>query len=653
MLKENPKPGWRVFLSPALTVLLTLAAVAGVQANPASSPLYSSKYQVFAFNDLGMHCFDKDFSVFSLLPPFNVIHCQVVYKGLKPRLLNNARIVATYSGILDPNGSINSTSGFVPGTITQKTNFWNYMGPLLIPWFNDSYYGWPVDVGILGFKMPSSANGPQALVFDPNPWPDDPKLQWFSATGIPVTDVDDDGNINNYPMMRIQAALGTPRRSQAVSSLDIVLPTSSEFRCAACHETDSWIDADNAAGIDWVASDGSPPPRLADFFATNNISFSDNPNFDLRFRENILILHDAMNGTQLFDQYQPPSGDPGQSVLCAECHYSKALDLNDVGPDTTQASHFYLSRAMHKHHGAAWPMGDGSYGIPIPGEGVTQCYFCHPGNDTQCLRSVMAGVLDPATGEHLIQCQSCHGGLLSVAGFTSELAQDGFVTDTNLPNINDPESAELVIKLTTGPHRGRQRQPWVDLPKCQSCHSGDALDHPADKIVSTQAYLDKNAESASPILAPKSRFAENNMLYRFSQTHGGMACEACHGSTHAEWPAQSGANKNINDNVTAIALQGHMGEIAECGACHGRLMPPGLKGPHGLHNVNDPIWGRTHGVFYWRNRTSCQACHGKDLKGTLLSRAKADRVLQNRGRQYVSVSRGTKVNCYDCHHVIR
>ena len=31
-------------------------------------------YQVLAFNDLGMHCADLDYSTFVILPPFNVVH---------------------------------------------------------------------------------------------------------------------------------------------------------------------------------------------------------------------------------------------------------------------------------------------------------------------------------------------------------------------------------------------------------------------------------------------------------------------------------------------------------------------------------------------------------------------------------------------------
>ncbi|EGW54052.1 hypothetical protein TevJSym_ar00670 [endosymbiont of Tevnia jerichonana (vent Tica)] len=36
---------------------------------------------VISANDLGMHCADLDYQVFSILPPFNVVHAQVVKKG--------------------------------------------------------------------------------------------------------------------------------------------------------------------------------------------------------------------------------------------------------------------------------------------------------------------------------------------------------------------------------------------------------------------------------------------------------------------------------------------------------------------------------------------------------------------------------------------
>lgn len=42
-------------------------------------------YALFAANDLGMHCADLDYQIFSILPPFNVVHAQVVRKGADPQ----------------------------------------------------------------------------------------------------------------------------------------------------------------------------------------------------------------------------------------------------------------------------------------------------------------------------------------------------------------------------------------------------------------------------------------------------------------------------------------------------------------------------------------------------------------------------------------
>ena len=80
-----------------------------------------------------------------------------------------------------------------------------------------------------------------------------------------------------------------------------------------------------------------------------------------------------------------------------------------------------------------------------------------------------------------------------------------------------------------------------------------------------------------------------------------------------------------------------------------------MGGPHGLHNVNDAGWLAQHGVFMRQNRNSCKACHGLDLHGTALSRAKADRTLARSISLggVVSITAGTPVDCYACHTTIK
>jgi len=63
-------------------------------------------------------------------------------------------------------------------------------------------------------------------------------------------------------------------------------------------------------------------------------------------------------------------------------------------------------------------------------------------------------------------------------------------------------------------------------------------------------------------------------LFRQSTGHGGVMCEGCHNSTHAEWPS---FRPEDNDNI--IALQGTAGPLADCRVCH--TVTPTAPGPHG------------------------------------------------------------------------
>ncbi len=230
-----------------------------------------------------------------------------------------------------------------------------------------------------------------------------------------------------------------------------------------------------------------------------------------------------------------------------------------------------------------------------------------------------------------VTCQNCHGGMRAVGGATA-LATNGSID---------------------GQNDGKARRPWMDLPRCQSCHTGDASSHltladaslmASDGLRTLVAFQVADA-AASPRLASSSRFAENaNTLFRFSKGHGGVACEGCHNSTHAIWPNPVELH---NDNVAAQQLQGHAGTITECTTCHGTgTLPLSLGGPHGMHVVADSRWTRGgHESQAKQNRQACAACHGTTFRGTVLSRTAAQRDWGSR-----TVAKGTAVGCYDCHN---
>ena len=61
---------------------------------------------------------------------------------------------------------------------------------------------------------------------------------WFAADGIPILPIDDAGNENAYPLMRVQAVSkgGNPSNPDDVlASVDVVLPVASEADCQGCH----------------------------------------------------------------------------------------------------------------------------------------------------------------------------------------------------------------------------------------------------------------------------------------------------------------------------------------------------------------------------------------------------------------------------------
>ncbi|WP_177420796.1 DUF5666 domain-containing protein [endosymbiont of Lamellibrachia barhami] len=117
-------------------------------------PGTTDSHRVLAFNDLGMHCADLDYTTFVVLPPFNVIRSQVIERGATPRILSSAEVDVAYKAQMDAAGSINTTSQNLPGSV-QKTNFWDINPASGNTYVFDLFGGNPpADVGLLGQSMP-------------------------------------------------------------------------------------------------------------------------------------------------------------------------------------------------------------------------------------------------------------------------------------------------------------------------------------------------------------------------------------------------------------------------------------------------------------------------------------------------------------------
>lgn len=513
-------------------------------------------WTLIGWNDLGMHCMDgSDYSLFSVLPPFNTFYAQLVYRG--KLVTNSTGIQITYEAVADPDGSFNSTS-------RDKINFWDYAGVL--------YGATPAgDSGLAGYAMPGPLNTPQAMGFSAGKW---------VVEGLPITPYDNATNKNFYPLMRLVA------RSNGVwlASSDVVLPVSDEMDCRTCHRSGAGAAAQPSAGWAWACGQ------------------------ERDVKMNILRLHDDRHGgSALYSNALAWAGyAPGlyvsavsnaTPVLCAKCHKSNALGTTGF----PAVKHF--THAMHGLHANVVDPTTGTTLDAAVNRGA--CYRCHPGSETKCLRGAM-GASIAVDGSMAVNCQQCHGGLAEVA-----------VTN---------------------------REGWLQEPTCQACHVGTATNS-----LGLIRFLSVFTSSNTMRIATDRTFATSSnapaaglSLYRFSTGHGGLACEACHGSTHAEFPSI-----HRNDNIQPEQIQGHRGTLGECTACHATSPSTVSGGPHGMHPVGQ-TWVEGH-KNPGKTETQCRGCHGLDYRGTVLSRTFGDRVLTTDfGTK--RMWKGFQVGCYNCHN---
>ncbi len=560
----KPTLTFRLLFATALALPFSLSAV---------------NYQILGWNNLGMHCMDSDYSVFSVLPPYNTIESQLIVGGML--ITNGTGYTVTYEAVADPDGSINKSS-------VGKGNFSQFAqqlyGPALAP-----------ETGLAGWAMPGITNVPQAMLFEVTNTPAPgaaTRVNWFRAEGIPITPWDDAGKKNPYPLMRLIARNGG---GTALATNDIVLPVSDEMDCRACHASGTQTAAQPAAG--WV--------------------WSDNPERD--YRLNILRLHDQDNFAQHAGLYTAalaargfnPQGlyrgvvADGKPVLCAICHASEALgtgSYSNIPP---------LTASVHAKHASVV---DPDLLIALDNSAHrAACYRCHPGSTTKCLRGAMGGAI-ASDGTLEMQCQSCHGNMSQVGS--------------------------------------SQRVGWFMEPNCQSCHTGTATSNNG-QIRYTSCFTDTNwtvRAAVNQTFATKSNTpAAGLSLYRFSSGHGGLQCSACHGSTHAEFPAT-----HRNDNLRNENIQGHAGMMIECTACHVSMTASSTNaaaGPHGMHPIGQ-TWVSNHPDLIEGGsvtRAQCRACHGANDRGTPLSRAQADRTVTSAFGTKI-YWRGRQVGCYDCHN---
>jgi len=503
----------------------------------------SGAYTLVAWSELGMHCIDgKDYSVFSVLPPYNVIHAQLWKRGEPPTPVTTG-VTITYQAVADAKGSINTSSA-------GKTNFWKYAPPL----FQASP---KPEMGLAGYATQSTK--PQKLAYNA-------PLGYWEAVGIPTIPYDDAGKANAYPMVAIVAR---DTAGKHLASVSIVVPVSDEMSCASCHASGSAAAAKPKSG--WV----------------------NNPDPVKDMKLNILKKHDdrwpissylpqlkKAGWTYQSTLYGTATG--GTPVLCAACHSDNALSL----PGITGIGS--VSRDMHALHGP----------VVNPGTGITlnqsssdagSCYVCHPGPRTQCKRGAMAlrhctdchGSVSRvgASGRNpwLIEpaCQSCHNSGLRLTSAFDASGKWIVPTDTTFAtNANVPVAGSNLYRFSKG-HGGVY---------CGGCHNSTHAEFPSlqanDNVYSVQlqGHKGKIAEcivchTKLPVKLNQGPHKIHSIGQGWVNAHGDyaesstQACKYCHGSTLlGTYLSKTSAARTftIENGSRSFAA----GEQISCGDCH-------------------------------------------------------------------------------------
>ncbi len=514
-------------------------------ANTAPALAANSAYVLVAWSELGMHCMDgKDYSVFSVLPPYNTIHAQLLKRGEPPTAITSG-VTVTYQATPDTTKSINSSS-------SSKTNFWSYVRTL----FLNSV---PPEVGLANYDTQSRT--PHPLTFNATEG-------YWEAVGIPTVPYDDAGKWNPYPMALLVAKNSS---GTVLAQAKIVLAVSDEMSCKNCHASGSDPNAMPASG--WVNnSDPLKDPKL-------NILKKHDDRWPI---SQYLSQLQSKGWTYEASLYQTAVN--GTPVLCSSCHSDNALSLPGL-PGISSLSH-----DMHALHGPQVNLATGTT-LDQATTDLGACYLCHPGPVTQCKRGAMntqrctdchgnVSYVSTATRNPWIiepACQMCHN---TSQRFTTTFASSGQwrqTTDTTFAtNTNVPVTGANLYRYSSG----------HGTVFCSGCHGSPHAEFPTlqanDNVYSTnlQGHTGKITECVVchtnvPVTQTSGPHGMHTIGQSWVSAHGDyadgggyQACAYCHGASYkGSFLSQTSMKRtfNIDDGGTKTLPAGHQ---VSCYDCH-------------------------------------------------------------------------------------
>ncbi len=230
----------------------------------------------------------------------------------------------------------------------------------------------------------------------------------------------------------------------------------------------------------------------------------------------ILKTHDRLNRTNL-----ESLSEKGNPKMCSNCHAGEQ-------PETGEKSkHLNLSAAIHGFHANYIAVDD-----PDP------CSNCHPSSGfTKSYRGIHSRIG--------LDCSNCHGKMEdhALSLLVSERKEGKSEAERLIKHLR-PRSVDNVKQI-------EPRKAWINQPDCLNCHTG---------------FNPPETDQSPPNVWTK----DKRSLYGSRSDEVGIMCPACHGISHAEYPATN-IFGNSRDNFQPLQYQKNaypIGANKNCKLCH-------------------------------------------------------------------------------------
>ena len=340
------------------------------------------EYIVIGWNDLGMHCSNKDFDSIVILPPYNNYRAQVIKVGDEN---NNPEIIS--SGV--------TIDYEIPGNSYSvgKTNFWSY---------EDQLFGvnLPDNVGLTGAGL----TGSMAAASD-HYWVD----------GVPITPYTDDDLDNEDPFQLAKLDV-YDANNILLATTQNVMPVSNEIGCVSsgCHSSQQDIldEHEDEGGF----NPNNTPILCSSCHADVALGMPGNPDL-----ESLSYVVHEKHKSKTNDCYKCHPGENTQcfrgvmhdgGMYCTDCHGN----MEQVAHSISEGRRPWLdepSCGATSCHGSNYAEEPGKLFKDSKGHGGLYCSACHGSThailpSTQARDNVQNIALQGYAGT-LGDCVTCHG----------------------------------------------------------------------------------------------------------------------------------------------------------------------------------------------------------------------------------------------------